>query len=125
MRKIAPSLVPVKKHRLTKYLLRCGKYPPAGARAWALPCWRWLKTVKLDHAAQNVTLLEYLVEVEHQGARIERLEKAIDDAIAGAPSEMKAVIGALQSLRGVAKLTAVTLAVEVGTFQPSSVPTDV
>jgi transposase len=105
------------KHRLSKYLLRYGKYPPAGACAWALPYWRWLKTVKLDHAAQNVTLLEYLVEVEHQGARVERLEKAIDDAIASAPKDMKAVIDALQSLRGVAKITAVTLAVEVGTFQ--------
>ena len=105
------------KHRLSKYLLRYGKYPPSGARAWALPYWRWLETVKLDQPAQNVTLLEYLVEVEHQGARIERLEKAIDEAIAGAPKEMKAVIDALQSLRGVAKITAVTLAVEVGTFQ--------
>jgi transposase len=105
------------KHRLSKFLLRYGKYPPPGARAWALPYRRWLKTVTLDQAAQNVTLLEYIVEVEHQGARIVRLENAIDDAIAGAPKEMKAVIDALQSLRGVAKITAVTLAVEVGTFQ--------
>ena len=38
-------------------------------------------------------------------------------ADASAPKEMKAVIDALQSLRGVAKITAVTLAVEVGTFR--------
>jgi transposase len=105
------------RHRLSKYLLRCGKYPPAEGRAWSLAYWRWLKTVKFEHSAQNVVLLECIVEVEHQGARIQRLDKAIDDAIAGAPRELKAVIEALQSLRGVAKITAVTVAVEVGTFQ--------
>jgi transposase len=105
------------KHRLSKYLLRYGKTPPQGCRAWALPWWRWLRTLKFEHAAQTATLLDYIAEVEHQAGRIERLEKAIDDAILSAPAEMKAVIDALQCLRGVAKITAVTVAVEVGTFR--------
>lgn len=105
------------KHRLSKYLLRYGQYAPEGCRAWTLTYWRWVRVVKFEHAAQNATLLDYIAEVEHQGHRITRLEKSIDEAIASAPPQMKAVIEALQSLRGVAKLTAVTLAVEVGTFQ--------
>jgi transposase len=105
------------RHRLSKYLLRYGQYAPAGCRAWTLTYWRWVRMVKFEHAAQNTTLLDYIAEVEHQGHRVERLEKAIDEAIASAPPQMKAVIDALQSLRGVAKITAVTLAVEVGTFQ--------
>lgn len=105
------------KHRLSKFLLRYGQYAPAGCRAWTLTYWRWVRVVKFEHAAQNATLLDYIAEVEHQGHRIERLEKSIDEAIAGAPPQMKAVIDALQSLRGVAKITAVTLAVEVGTFR--------
>jgi transposase len=105
------------RHRLSKYLLRYGRYAPAGCRAWTLTYWRWVRTVKFEHAAQNATLLDYISEVEHQGQRIERLEQSIDEAIAGAPAQMQAVIEALQSLRGVAKLTAVTLAVEVGTFR--------
>lgn len=105
------------KHRLSKYLLRYGQYAPEGCRAWTLSYWRWVRMVKFEHAAQNETLLDYIAEVEHQSLRIERLEKSIDDAIAGAPPQMKAVIDALQSLRGVAKITAVTLAVEVGTFR--------
>jgi transposase len=105
------------KHRLSKYLLRYGQYAPAGCRAWTLTYWRWVRMVKFEHAAQNETLLDYIAEVEHQSLRIERLEKSIDDAIASAPPQMKAVIDALQSLRGVAKITAVTLAVEVGTFR--------
>lgn len=105
------------KHRLSKYLLRYGQYAPSGCRAWTLRYWRWVRTVKFEHAAQNQTLLDYIAEVEHQGQRIERIEQSIDDAIEAAPEQMKSVIEALQSLRGVAKITAVTLAVEVGTFQ--------
>jgi transposase len=73
--------------------------------------------VKFEHEAQNQALLDYIAEVAHQGHRIERLDKVIDEAIVSAPAQMKAVIDALQSLRGVAKLSAVTLAVEVGTFK--------
>ena len=105
------------RHRLSKYLLRYGQYAPDGCRAWTLTYWRWVRMVKFEHAAQNQALLDYIAEVEHQGHRIERLDKAIDEAIATAPAQMKAVIAALQSLRGVAKLSAVTLAVEVGTFR--------
>jgi len=105
------------KHRLSKYLLRYGQYAPSGCRAWTLTYWRWVRSVHLEHAAQNQTLLDYIAEVEHQGLRIERLDKSIDDAIEHAPSHLRAVIEALQSLRGVAKITAVTLAVEVGTFR--------
>ena len=105
------------KHRLSKYLLRYGQYAPSGCRPWTLTFWRWVRTVKLEHAAQNQTLLHYIAEVEHQGQRIERLDRSIDEAIETAPAPMKSVIEALQSLRGVAKITAATLAVEVGTFR--------
>ena len=92
------------RHRLAKYLLRYGKYPPAGCRAWTLTWWRWLRTLKFEHALQTTTVLDYTNELEHQSARVERLEKSIDDAIESAPPHMKAVIDALQSLRGVAKM---------------------
>jgi transposase len=105
------------KHRLSKYLLRNGRYAPAGCRAWTLTYFRWVRTVAFEHAAQRATLLDYIAEVEHQTARIERLDTSIDEGITSAPPQMKAVIDALQSLRGVAKVTAVTLAVEVGTFR--------
>ena len=53
--------------------------------------------------------------------RIQRLEQAIDDAITTAPDVLRAVIDGLQALRGIAKLTATTLAVEVGTFLASNI----
>jgi len=105
------------RHRLSKYLLRNGQYAPKGCRAWTLTYWRWMRSVRFEHASQELTLLDYIGEVEHQSARVERLDKAIDEAVVDAPEHMKAVIEALQSLRGIGKLTAVTLAVEVGTFR--------
>jgi transposase len=102
------------RHRLSKYLLRYGKRPPAGCRPWTLTYWRWVRVLKLDHAAQEQTLLDYIHEVEHQGERIPRVDKAIDEALETAPTAMSAVI---EALRGVAKITAVTLAVEVGSFR--------
>ena len=39
-----------------------------------------------EQAAQEATLLDYLHEVEHVAARIERLERAIDEAVQTAPA---------------------------------------
>lgn len=105
------------KHRLSKYLLRNGLHPNVRCRPWTLTWWRWLNLVKMPYASQTATLLDYTSEVEHAAHRLERLDLAIDQAIEQAPETMRAVVEALQALRGVAKVTAVTLAVEVGTFQ--------
>ena len=67
-----------------------------------------------EHAAQEATLLDYLHEVEHVAGAIERLERAIDEAVTTAPEQMRAVIGALQALRGIAQVSAVTIVAEVG-----------
>jgi transposase len=104
------------KHRLGKFLLRHGRRPPEKTNAWTYKYWSWLSTVRFDHAAQEATLLDYRTEVERAADRIARLDKAIDEAVAGAPAQMKAVIEALQALRGIAKITATTLVTEVGNF---------
>jgi transposase len=70
--------------------------------------------VHFDHAAQEATLLDYLHEVEHAASRIARLEHAIDEAVETAPVRMRAVIAALQALRGIAQVSAVTIVAEVG-----------
>ena len=54
--------------------------------------------------------------MEHAAARIERLEKSLDEAIGKAPAQIRAVIEALQALRGVAQLTAATIVSEIGSF---------
>jgi transposase len=112
------------KHRLVKYLLRNGLRHPENSRAWTHPWWRWVQALEFEHEAQKVTLGDYVAEVLHMAERVRRLDLAIDRAIETAPAEKKAVIEALQALRGVAKLTAVTIMTEVGTFQRFRKPTE-
>jgi transposase len=102
------------RHRLGKFLLRHGRRPPAGHTLWTLKHLTWLKSVSFEQPAQAATLVDYLHEVEHMRERITRLERALDAAIETAPAEMRAIVAALQALRGVAKLTAVTVVAEVG-----------
>jgi transposase len=102
------------RHRLGKFLLRHGRRPPEKLSAWTRDHLQWVKTIHFEHHAHEVTLLDYLHEVEHAQERIGRLEQAIDEAVLAAPARMRAVIQALQALRGVAKVSAVTLTVELG-----------
>jgi transposase len=101
------------KHRLVKYLLRNGLRHPESSRAWTHPWWRWVQSLEFEHEEQRITFGDCIAEVLHMGERIARLDQAIDRAIETAPAEKKAVIEALQALRGVAKLTAVTIVTEV------------
>src|SRR5713226_4172996 len=73
------------RNRLGKFLLRQGRRPPTAMQAWTQRHLTWVKTVHFEHAAQEATLLDYLHEVEHMTDRIERLERAIDDAVTIAP----------------------------------------
>jgi transposase len=104
------------KHRLGKYLLRYGQRPGNGAKAWTAVWWQWVRKLELPHAEQNTTLLELILEVDHQSQRVQRLDGSIDRAVVSAPEHLRAVVAALQALRGVAQETAVTLAVEFGSF---------
>jgi transposase len=105
------------RHRLSKFLLRQGRRPPTGVKVWTQAYLTWVKSaVQFAYAAQEATLLDYVHEIDHVAARIERLERAMDDAVKAAPMETRAVIEALQALRGVARVTAVTIVSEVGTF---------
>jgi transposase len=105
------------KHRLGKYLLRYAQRPTNGSRAWSAPWWQWVRKLELPHAEQNTTLLELILEVDHQEQRVERLDGAIDRAVTTAPEQLRAIVTALQALRGVAQETAVTVATEFGSFE--------
>jgi hypothetical protein len=71
------------------------------------------REVHFEQMAQEATLLDYLHEVEHAAARIARLDGAIAEAVKLAPPKMRAVIAALQALRGIAHVAAVTVVAEL------------
>jgi len=109
------------RHRVSKFLLRQGRRPPADSAAWGCRL-LWLKQQSFEQPAQQATLEDYLHELEHQSARVMRLERAIDAAVESVPQKMRAVIAALQSLRGVAQISAVTLVAELGEISRFSHP---
>ena len=102
------------RHRLTKLLLRTGQRPPLGVKAWTERYWRWIEQVRYTQPAQQATLRDCLNEVQHMSARVKRLEEAILEVVKLAPQSMQEVIRGLQALRGVAHISAVTIAAELG-----------
>ena len=112
------------RNRLSKFLLRHGRRPASKMSAWTVAYLNWVKKgVHFDQPAQEATLADYLHEVEHVQDRIARLEKAIDDSIETIPEKMRAVVEALQSLRGIAKISAVTVMAELGEVSRFDTPT--
>ena len=102
------------RHRLTKFLLRTGRRAPLGAKAWTERFWEWIQQVHYAQPAQEATFLDCLNEVHHMAERVKRLEQAILDVVKVAPAAVQEVIRGLQALRGVAHISAVTIAVELG-----------
>jgi transposase len=99
---------------LSKVLLRQGRRAPQGATAWSQKYLQWVQSQSFEQAAQQATLIDYLHEVQHAAERIVRLERCIDTAIEALPAKIRSVIEALQSLRGVAKVSAVSIMAELG-----------
>ena len=111
------------RNRLSKFLLRHGWRRPAGMKAWTKRHMTWIKeAVHFEQLAQEITLLDYVHEVDHATARIARLEQAIDEVVKSAPAEMQEVIAALQALRGIAQVSAVTILSELGAISRFQAP---
>jgi transposase len=110
------------RHRLSKFLLRTGQRPAAGMKAWTLGYMAWVRQLRFAQVAQESTRLDYLHEVEHMGERIVRLEQAIAEAIKLASPALQEVIRGLQALRGVAQISAVTIAAELGNISRFDTP---
>ena len=106
------------RQRLGKFLLRHGCRPPGDVKKnWTQKHMTWIKSqVQFEQAASQAAFLDYVHEVEHAADRLERMEKAIDDAIASAPPEIRDVVQALQALRGVGRMVAVSVVAEVGSL---------
>jgi transposase len=105
------------RHRLGKFLLRHGKRPTDAGKAWTQKYLNWIRIhVRFEQPALDATLAHYLEEVDHIAERIAKLEQAIDEAVKQASPEIRAVIEALQALRGVAQTTAATVVSELGSL---------
>ncbi|MDN5366527.1 MAG: transposase [Thermacetogenium sp.] len=102
------------KHRLSKFLLRHNLHPPKGVRNWSSKYRLWLDSLKFENSASRITFQEYLHAIDEIESRIKRLET--ETSVQAVASVHAPVIQALQTLRGVAEVTATTLVAEIGQF---------
>ena len=100
------------RHRLSKFVLRQGCWPPLGTRNWSQRHLAWLRQLRFEHVADQVVHAEYLAEVTAAAERIKRLETALQHC--AQDSSQVAVIRALQAFRGIGFLSAVTIVAEAG-----------
>lgn len=100
------------RHRLSKFLLRRAVYPPVGVRTWSRAYDTWLGAVTFSQPADQVVLDDYRAVASAAAQRVRRLETALLQS--GASGPQAELIGALQAIRGIGFLSAVTIAAEAG-----------
>lgn len=103
------------RQRLIHFLLRHFVHPPQiMKRRWTQAYRKWLGTLSFEASSAQVVFTEYLHALQEVEQRIKRLEAAL--AKEAGNCTLAPVIQALQGLRGVALLTAVTIVAEIGSF---------
>ena len=110
----------IARQRIKGRLLRLG-HRYSGKTGWTPEHLRYLASVKLSHAAQQIALQEYIEAVTVATERLARLTKAVEAALPGWRCEK--VVRALMSLRGVAVINAMTLVAEAGDLTRFDSPT--
>ncbi len=98
------------RQQLTGFLLRHGHV--RHGKNWTLAHRRWLSTIRFEHPAQQIVLQDDIHAVEDAEARRDRLTGQIEELLRD--WSMAPVVEALQAMRGVALIVAVTLVAEVG-----------
>ena len=102
------------RQHLQGFLLRHGRIYP-GKKGWTGAYRRWLATVRFMHPAQQIVLQDSIDAVADAEARVERLTGQIADLL---PNwSLAPVVDAVQAMRGVGFIVAVTVVAEVGDFQ--------
>ena len=107
------------RQQLQGFLLRHG-YVFTGRKAWSPAHRRWLGGLRFAHPAQQVVLQEQLDAIAEAERRRDRLGEQIRELARDWP--MAPVVAALQAMRGVAFLSAVVLAAEIGDFRRFASP---
>ncbi|MBU5445205.1 IS110 family transposase [Paenibacillus sp. MSJ-34] len=99
------------KQRLGKFLLRNQLSPSNGAKPWTHKYEEWLDTLRFSDDCKRTAFQEYRQTIRETQERMKRYEKEIErQAQSGVQAPL---IQALQALKGVAVITAATLASEI------------
>ena len=99
------------RQQLSAFLLRHGLHY-CGKSHWSLAHWRWISDIKMEHAAQQFTMQEYVDTVRSCSERVERITEQIGLLVI--KWRLGPMVEALQALRGVSLVVAATVVAELG-----------
>jgi transposase len=108
-----------KRQQVSSMLLRLGRHYP-GKTTWGKAHLQWLASQKLAHLEQRIALEELLAAVREAGERIERLERAMREAVP--VWSLASLVTALMALRGLDFVAATTLLAEIGDLSRFDTP---
>jgi transposase len=97
---------------LSKFLLRHGCRYSGKSRTWSASYLDWIRTQHFEFEAQQRVLVSYLRAVEQATAQVAQLTCDIVELVES--WSLKPLVKALQALRGVQVVSAVTIAAELG-----------
>ncbi|MBS7707973.1 IS110 family transposase [Chelatococcus asaccharovorans] len=101
----------VHRQQVSSFMLKHGRVFPR-PKAWSMRYLRWLQEQRFDHPAHQIALQEMVEAVRTSKERVQRLEAAIEEFV---PQwSLAPVVQALQALRGVDLIVAVTFVSEIG-----------
>jgi transposase len=110
-REDAVKALRVARQVLLAFLLRHG-HRYGGKTHWTRAHKNWIADIKMPHRAQQIALQEYVHAAQEQLERVDRLTRQIQDLL---PQWSQApLVTALQALRGVSLIVAVTTVAELG-----------
>lgn len=101
------------RHQVSKFLLRHGFIYTDG-KHWTKKHNQWLGTVKFDNSILQEAYENYLVELGHCVARLEELDKRIEQVASS--KEYAEVIGLMRCFYGIDTITAFSIITEVFEF---------
>ena len=99
------------KQQVASFMLKHGRHFPRKT-PWGARYMRWLQEQQFAHPAHQIVLQEAVEAVRLAKERVERLERLIEEFL---PTwSLAPVVNALQALRGVSLVVAVTFVAEIG-----------
>ena len=99
------------RHRIVKFLLRRGFRWTGGRMAWTQAHRTWLRTIRLEHAADRAVFDDYLLPVDQIEARLATLESQLEAICQEDP--YREPVGWLRCFRGIDTTTAITIVAEL------------
>ncbi|ARP67298.1 IS110 family transposase [Mesorhizobium sp. WSM1497] len=110
-RAAAVETLRVHRQQVSAFMLKHGRAYPR-TKNWTMRYRRWLQEQRFDYPAHQIALQEMVEAVRVSKERVERLDRVIEEFI---PNwSLAPIVRALQTLRGVDLIVAVTFATEVG-----------